>query len=34
MFMGVNYSRKNFGKKKTLQGVLADEIAVHFFKAK
>lgn len=30
--MGVNYLRKNFRKRKTLQGVLADEIAVYFLR--
>lgn len=32
MFMGVNYLRKNFRKRKTLQGVLVDEIAVYFLR--
>lgn len=30
--MGVNYLRKNFRKRKTLQGVLVDEIAVYFLR--
>lgn len=32
MLMGVHYSRKNSRKRKTLQGILANEIAVYFLR--